>query len=499
MRIQNFRLLASVTVAGLLYAGAGPVPKAFARGTPDSFADLAAAALPSVVNISATETLKAGQSVDDDDSDGQSQSPSLDQMFKDYLQKQLQQNQQGSQGGSQQQDTTPRKAESLGSGFIIDPSGIIVTNNHVVAGADEVTVTLQDNTTLPAVVLGTDARMDLAVLKVKPAKPLPALKFGDSDKERVGDWVMAIGNPYGLGGTVTSGIVSAEGRDINQGPYDDFIQTDAPINKGNSGGPLFNMQGEVIGINSAIYSPSGGSVGLGFSIPSNMARQVVAQLREYGKAKRGWLGVKIQEVTQDIADSVGLATPSGAMVASVDAGGPAALAHLHSGDIILKFDNQDVKDERTFPRLVAATDVGKMVALSVWRDGKEQTLEAVLRPLPDDTAVLAAVVKPAADPSVALAGLGLKISPMSDDLRGKYMLADDQKGVVVTNVTDDGLGDQRGLKVGEVIVELQQQPVNSPQDVQAGLAAARKANRKSVLILVQGDDGLRWVPVPVKG
>jgi len=512
--MRKYRSLASlVTYASLIAtvpASLGVVTlavsaPAMAHGAPDSFADLAANALPAVVNISSSETLKPGQTGDDDDDGGDqgSQAPSLDQMFKDYMQRQLQQNQQGApkDNGGLPGDNTPRKAESLGSGFVIDPSGIIVTNNHVIAGADEVTVTLQDNTTLKAKVLGTDDRMDLAVLKVTPAKPLPALKFGDSDKERVGDWVMAIGNPYGLGGTVTAGIVSAAGRDINQGPYDDFIQTDAAINRGNSGGPLFNMAGEVIGINSAIYSPSGGSIGLGFSIPSNMAREVVDQLRDYGKVRRGWLGVKIQEVSADIADSVGLPSATGAMIAGIDDDGPAQQAKLQNGDIILKFDNQDVKDMRTLPRLVAATQVGKTVAIEVWRNGKEQTLEAVLQALPDDGVKLAAA-KPApavADPSVALVGLGLKVAPLSDDLRDKYMLATDQKGVVVTSVTGDGLADQRGLKVGEVIVEVQQEPVNSPQDVQDKLAMANKEKRKSVLILVEGMDGLRWVPVPAKG
>jgi len=496
-------LRASLSVAMLSYAAVlSSASTAYARGTPDSFADLAAAELPAVVNISSTETLKPGDTGDDDDDQDQdqSQTPSLDQLFKDYLQHQLEQNGQ-SQGNSGQQgeDNTPRKAESVGSGFVIDPSGIIVTNNHVIAGADQVTVTLQDNTTLKAEVIGTDDKMDLAVLRVRPTKPLPSLKFGDSDKERVGDWVMAVGNPYALGGTVTAGIVSAIGRDINQGPYDDFIQTDAAINRGNSGGPLFNMAGEVVGINTEIYSPSGGSIGLGFSIPSNLAREIVEQLREHGKVERGWLGVNIQDVTPDIAAAVGLPEASGAMVAGVDAGGPAAFAHVHSGDIILKFDNQDVKDERALPRLVAATGVGKTVAITVWRDGKLQTLEAVLRELPDDSVKLAAATPPPPappDPSVALAGLGLKIAPLSQNLRGKYMISDDQKGVVVTDITGDGLADQRGLKVGEVIVEVQQEPVNSPKDVEEKLAAARKENRKSVLILVQGEDGLRWVPVP---
>ena len=473
---------------------------AMAHGAPDSFAPLAASALPAVVNISSIETLKPGQVAQNDDD--QDQTPSLDQMFRNYLQ-QLQQGQQSPDGAQPDQGTSgPRKTESLGSGFIIDPSGIIVTNNHVVAGADEVTVTLQDNTTLKAQVLGTDKRMDLAVLRVHPKKPLPALHFGDSDKARVGDWVMAIGNPYGLGGTVTAGIVSAEGRDINQGPYDDFIQTDAAINRGNSGGPLFNMAGEVIGINTAIYSPTGGSIGLGFSIPSNLARQVVAQLQQYGTVKRGWLGIKIQEVTPDIADTLGLPAPQGAMIAEIDNNGPAQQAHLHNGDVILRFDNQDVKDMRSLPRLVAATNVGKNVSLGVWRDGRLINLQAVLGELPDSNIQLASAAKPpppAADHSVALDAVGVKVAAITDDLRSKYNITANQKGVVVTNVTSNGVGDQRGLKPGEVIVEVQQQPVNSPKDVQDKLADARKQNRKSVLILVQNQDGLRWVPIPAKG
>ncbi len=236
--------------------------------------------------------------------------------------------------------------QSLGSGFIIDASGLVVTNNHVIDGADEITVTLQDNTSLKAKVLGRDETGDIALLQVKPDKPLPAVQFGDSDTSRVGDWVLAIGNPFGLGGTVTAGIVSARGRDIRQGPYDDFIQTDAAINRGNSGGPLFNMDGQVIGMNTAIYSPSGGSIGIGFSIPSNMVKTVVAQLKDFGHPRRGWLGVRIQQVTPDIAESLGLKDASGAMVAGVNDGGPADKAKIHNGDIILKFNGQDVKEMR---------------------------------------------------------------------------------------------------------------------------------------------------------
>ena len=266
----------------------------------------------------------------------------------------------------------------------------MVTNNHVIEGADEVSVTLQDNTTLKAEIVGRDESGDLALLKVKSDKPLPTVDFGDSSQSRVGDWVLAIGNPFGLGGTVTAGIVSARGRDIHQGQYDDFIQTDAAINRGNSGGPLFNMDGQVIGINTAIFSPSGGSIGIGFSIPSNMAKIIVAQLKQYGHARRGWLGVKIQQVTPDIAESLGLKDASGAMVAGVTDGGPAEKAKIRSGDIILKFDGQDVKEMHNLPRIVADSDVGKEVPVVLWRDGKEVTVQTVLAERPADAQLAAA-------------------------------------------------------------------------------------------------------------
>ena len=277
-----------------------------------------------------------------------------------------------------------RRAQSLGSGFIVDPAGYVVTNNHVIEGADEVSVTLQDNTVLKAEIVGRDESGDIALLKVKTDKPLTTVDFGDSAQSRVGDWVLAIGNPFGLGGTVTAGIVSARGRDIHQGQYDDFIQTDAAINRGNSGGPLFNMDGQVIGINTAIFSPSGGSIGIGFSIPSNMAKNIVAQLKEYGHPRRGWLGVKIQQVTPEIAESLGLKDANGAMVAGVTDGGPAEKAKIRGGDIILKFDGQDVKEMHTLPRIVADAEVGKEVPVVLWRDGKEVTVQTVLAERPAD-------------------------------------------------------------------------------------------------------------------
>jgi serine protease Do len=312
----------------------------------------------------------------------------------------------------------------------------------------------------------------------------------------VGDWVLAIGNPFGLGGSVTAGIVSARGRDIQQGPYDNFIQTDAAINRGNSGGPLFNMDGEVIGINTAIYSPSGGSIGIGFSIPSDLAKTVVAQLRDFGRAKRGWLGVKIQQVSPDIAESMGLKEASGALVASVEDGGPAAVANLRGGDIILKFDGQDIKEMRTLPRIVAETVIGREVPVTVWRDGRELTLTAKVGELPDDQKLAStAPDKPAPAQPTELTGLGLSLAPITPDARERYQLGQDQKGVLITDVAAGSPAADRGIKPGDVIVEVQQQEVNTPAEVVDRVARVRKTDRRSVLMLIQGQDGPRWVPL----
>ncbi|HET6306538.1 MAG TPA: DegQ family serine endoprotease, partial [Rhodopila sp.] len=463
-----------------------------------SFADLAAKLLPAVVNVSSTQTITA--------KNAPGMGPEMpmfppgspfEQFFKDFMNR----NRPGGGGGGGSDDNTPppaaRRAQSLGSGFIIDPAGYVVTNNHVIEGADEVSVTLQDGTTLKATIVGRDESGDLALLKVKSDKPLPTVDFGDSSASRVGDWVLAIGNPFGLGGTVTAGIVSARGRDIHQGQYDDFIQTDAAINRGNSGGPLFNMDGQVIGINTAIFSPSGGSIGIGFSIPSNMAKITISQLRQFGHARRGWLGVRIQQVTPDIADSLGLKDATGAMVAGVTDNGPAEKAKIHSGDIILKFGGQDVKDMHNLPRIVADADVGKEVPVVLWRDGKEVTVQAVLSERPSDEQLAAADPTKPADLSkpTDIAGLGLKIAPVSQDLKDKFQLQDGQKGVVITDVAPNTPAADRGLKPGDVIMEVQQGEVASPADVQKQVDAARKADRKFVLMLIQREGGVQYVPL----
>ncbi len=474
------------------------VPAAQARSAPESFADLAAKLLPAVVNISTSQTAVArGERGAPDMPQFPPGSP-LDRFFRDFMERNRPP---GAPPGATpsprgERNAPARRSQSLGSGFIIDPSGIVITNNHVIDGADEISVTMHDGVVLKATLIGKDERTDIAVLKVTADKPLPAVPFGDSDTARVGDWVLAIGNPFGLGGTVTAGIVSARGRDIQQGPYDNFIQTDAAINKGNSGGPLFNMAGEVVGINTAIYSPTGGSVGVGFSIPANLAKNVVAQLRDFGRARRGWLGVRIQQVTPDIAESVGLKEPVGAMIAGVTDGGPAEGAKLRNGDIITKFNGQDVRDMRSLPRIVADTEIGKQVPVVVWRDGEEVTLQAKVGELPDDQRVAAAPAdKPAPAQPTELSGLGLRLSPITPEARERFRLNADQKGVLITDVLDGTPAGDKGLKPGDVIIEVQQEEVKTPADVQDRVEKVRKANRRSVLMLVQTSDGLQWVPL----
>ena len=395
---MRLRILRAALLASALALPAA-IPHALRAATPESFADLAASVSPAVVNISSSsapqQRADRGPSTPDAGPPG---SP-FEQFFRDFLDRNRPGQAPGQRRGPQQGPEGGGGGTSVGSGFIIDPAGYIVTNNHVIEGGDELTVTLADNTVLKAKLVGKDEKVDLALLKVESDKPLPAVAFGDSDRSRVGDWVLAIGNPFGLGGTVTAGIVSARGRDIRQSAYDDFIQTDAAINRGNSGGPLFNMKGEVVGINTAIYSQSGGSVGVGFSVPANLASPVINQLREFGRARRGFLGVSIQPVTPDIAESLGLKEPAGALVGRVNDGGPADAAGIKGGDVILKFNGQDLKDVRTLQRVVADTPIGRSVPVILWRDGRSVTVQAAVGELPDDIQQARAVVPDKPKPS----------------------------------------------------------------------------------------------------
>jgi serine protease Do len=467
--------------------------RANAPGAPAAgFADLAERLLPSVVNISTTQTVRQERTPGQRRPDAPQFPPGspFEEFFRDFFER-------GGRGG---QDQAPRRAQSLGSGFIIDPSGIVVTNNHVIAEADEIKVTLQDNTELPAKLLGRDAKTDLAVLKVTTSRPLPALSFGNSDQMRIGDWVLAIGNPFGLGGTVTVGILSARARDINTGPYDDFLQTDAAINRGNSGGPLFNMAGEVVGINTAIYSPTGGSIGIGFAVPSSLASPIVAQLREFGRTRRGWLGVNIQTVTDEIAESLGLSKARGALVARVTEKGPAEKAGIQSGDVILRFDGKDVTDMRRLPRIVAETAVGKSVRVEVWRRNQAIILDAMLGELEETEQQAAAPQRQRQQPAApaTVDALGMQLSVMTPELRERFQIPAASKGVVVTKVDEGSTAGERGLRVGDVIVEVAQQEVGQPGQVLEKVQEARRANRRSVLIMVERAGEQRFVGLPVE-
>jgi len=454
-----------------------------------SFADLAERLLPAVVNISTTQTIRPDRN--------QRRGPDIPQFppgspFEEFFREFF---------DRQRPDAPPRRAQSLGSGFIIDEAGYIVTNNHVIADADEIKVTMQDNTQLSAKVVGRDAKTDLALLKVDSPKPLPFVKFGNSDEARVGDWVIAIGNPFGLGGSVTAGIISARQRDINAGPYDDFIQTDASINRGNSGGPLFNLAGEVIGINTAIYSPSGGSVGIGFAIPSALAKPVLEQLREFGRARRGWLGVNIQTVTEEIADSLGLDKPRGALVARVTEKGPAEQAKIEPGDVILKFDGREVTEMRRLPRMVAETPVGKTVPVVIWRKGKEMTVQVKIGEL-EDTEQMAAAAPggdrtPSGPPASTVETLGMSLATLTPELRERYEIDEKTKGVVITKVDEGSPAAERGLRPGEVIVEVNQEPVSSPQQVVDKVKEAKSQGRRGVLVMVDRQGEQRFVGLSV--
>ncbi|HET9534560.1 MAG TPA: DegQ family serine endoprotease [Mesorhizobium sp.] len=480
---------------------AAPVPQTPAPGAlpapsqgPASVADLAEGLLESVVNISTSQTIKGTEGP------GAVPMPQLPEgsPFQDFFDDFFKDRGGEGQGGSQ-------KVQSLGSGFVVDAEqGIVVTNNHVIADADEIEVNFSDGSKLKAELIGKDTKTDIAVLKVDPKlKKLKAVKFGDSTVMRIGDWVMAIGNPFGLGGTVTVGIVSARNRDINSGPYDDFIQTDAAINRGNSGGPLFNMYGEVIGINTAIISPSGGSIGIGFSIPSQLAVGVVDQLREFGETRRGWLGVRIQPVTDEIAESLGMDNAKGALVAGVIKGGPVDNGSILPGDVIVKFDGKDVRDMRDLPRVVAESPVGKAVDVVVVRKGVEQTVKVTLGRLEDGEKLAATEEgKPEEttqdkDSAVSTATvLGMTIAELNEVTRKNFEISSDVSGVAITEVAPDSAAAERGIQPGEVITEIAQESVSSPKDVMDRIAALKEQGRKNALLMLASKTGeLRFVTV----
>ena len=447
---------------------------------PGSFADLAAQLKPAVVNVSTTQSV--GPSVNSRSQRPQAPPGSpFEEFFKDFFD--------GQEGGGQ---TPRRRAQSLGSGFIVDKSGIVVTNYHVIAEADEITVILDDNTSYPAELIGRDQKTDLAVLRLKTEADLPAVPWGDSEASRVGDWVLAIGNPFGLGGSVTAGIISARGRNINAGPYDNFIQTDASINRGNSGGPMFNLDGEVVGINTAIFSPSGGSVGIGFAIPANLAKRVVQQLIDFGRTKRGWLGVQIQTVNDEIAESLGLDKPRGALVSKVNEQGPADTGGIVAGDVILEFAGLDVEEMRSLPRIVADTAIGETVNVVVWRKGSEKKLRVKVGELEEVQEVALTPKAPTPERSEVL---GMSLSSLTLGARSEFKLGDDSKGVVVTGVASDSTSAERGIRPGDLIVKVNQDPVSSPREVVDKIKGVQDSGRRSVLLLVERAGDLRFVAV----
>ncbi len=461
---------------------AGPPVAVRAQG-PASVADVAAPLLDAVVNISTTQKSKDGKAfVPPKLPEG---SP-FEDLFKDFLDR-------------QQRDAPSdgKRVQSLGSGFVIDPAGVIITNNHVIEDGDDITVNFTDGTKLKAELVGHDPKTDIAVLRVKPDKPLKAVAFGDSGTIRVGDWVMAIGNPFGLGGTVTVGIVSARNRNINSGPYDDFIQTDAAINRGNSGGPLFDMTGKVIGINTAIISPSGGSIGIGFAIPSNAARRVVEQLVQFGETRRGWIGVRIQPVTPDIAESLGLKEAKGVLIAGVTEGGPAAAAGIKVGDVVTAFDGRPVADPRELAKMVADAGISASVPVTLRRDGKDVVVTIALGRLEESgDEDKPAEKKPAAPPVAELKILGMSLAGLTPDLRTRFSVADDVKGVVVTEVASGSAAADKRVQPGDVIVEVAQEAVSTPADVEKRVKELKEQGRRSILLLLANPAGeVRFVAV----
>jgi serine protease Do len=493
MEREILRMLAPLRAVAAALLLVGWSASAEATG-PESVASLAEKLLPMVVNISTTQK---------PDSATQVPIPDLPEgsPFKDFFDEFFEKQQR--EGG----EPPPRRMSSLGSGFVVDPTGFVVTNNHVIEGAEEIEVNFPDGRNLKATVIGRDSKTDLAVLKVEPDQPLASAVFGDSDALRVGDWVLAIGNPFGLGGSVTLGIVSARNRDISAGPYDDFIQTDAAINRGNSGGPLFNMQGEVVGINTAIISPSGGSIGIGFSVPANTARGIITQLKDFGETRRGWLGVKIQTVTPDIAEGLGLAKPQGALVADVTAAGPAEKSGIRAGDVIISFNGKPIREMRDLPRLVAETTVGTSVDVIVQRKSEQKTLKVAVGRLEEAEKAAAQLAAATPDPSSPEAQstevLGMKLAMLDSNLRQQFKIASHIEGVVVVEVDPESRAakDNR-IEPGDVITEADQREARVPKDIADRAKELEGRGKNSMLVLIsksaqQGE--LRFIALKLKG
>ncbi len=468
-------LATGLGTVGVSQAHTGDHDSQVSVSNPHSMADIIERVQPSVVNIVATRSASHAARL-----------RGMDPRMEDMLRRFFGPGRTPAQPG---QDEPMQSASALGSGFIIDSEGYVVTNNHVIEDAEQVQVVLEDGTTLPARIVGTDPRSDLAVLKVESDKNLPAVSFGDSDSVRVGEWVVAIGNPFGLGGTATAGIVSARGRDIQSGPYDDYLQIDAPINKGNSGGPVFDTQGRVIGINTAIFSPNGGSVGIGFAIPAAQAKTTVQQIIEDGHVTRGWLGVQIQPVTEEIQASLGLEETRGALVSDVTEDSPADRSGLEVTDVILAFDGKEITDTRELVRLVAKTRPDRKVPVSVWREGKKRNIDVKIGILKDPEQEIVASNLPSSETGK----LGLKIAPLDEQSRERLRLDESVEGALVTGVAPNSPAARQGLRPGDVIMRIGQSRVDSPQSLSDAVESAGKNGDESVLALVRRGESQRFV------
>ncbi len=481
-RLFTQRLFVGVALSFAVIVSTAFTP-AMARAMPGSFADLVEEVSPAVVNISTTSHVRGRAGPGLQFPPG---SP-FEDFFEDFFGQRSPGSQQGEEG-----EAPERKITSLGSGFVIDAKGIVVTNNHVIADADEIMVIFPDGKELKAEVIGRDPKTDIALLKVDPkGKALKAVRWGSSDKARVGDWVVAIGNPLGLGGSVTAGIISARNRDINAGPYDDFIQTDAPINRGNSGGPLFDLEGNVIGVNTAIISPNGGSIGIGFAVPSDLAKEITQQLLEHGETRRGWLGVRIQEVTDDIAEGLSMGEARGALVAEVNEGGPSDEAGIKIEDVILSFDGRQIEEMRDLPRIVADTPIGKKVQVVVWRDGKRKTLRVKVGRLEEGEVRAGDEDAPKKDEPADTAEnvFGMTLEALTDRQRERYELDEDQGGVIVTRVKRGSAAAERGLQPGILVIKVAGKRVQQPEDVVKRIKDLREKDMPVALFLVRTPRG----------
>jgi serine protease Do len=467
-------------------AAVAPVDQNISSATvqiaPPSFANLIEAVKPAVVSIASSQTMPEGASRFGQQFDLPEGSP-----FKKFFEEHFK---------GQVPEGMPRpERQAMGSGFIVDPEGYVVTNNHVVANAGEITVILHDGSSHKAEVKGRDPKTDLALLKIEAPEELAYVRFGDSDKARVGDWVVAVGNPFGLGGSVSAGVISARGRDIQSGPYDDYLQIDAPINRGNSGGPLFDANGKVVGINTAIFSPSGGSVGIGFAIPATLAEPVIAELKRDGRVERGWLGVHIQSISEDIAETLGMEEDEGALISQVEPDSPAALAGLKTGDVIIAFGDKEVEDARALPRMVAVTDKGDKVNVTIWRDGEQESLEVTLGSLPSEEKVAMTEPLEADDDTPKL---GVTLSALSKEAREHFKLSDDEVGVLIVDVAGNSPAAKHGLKRGDIISRIGQTEVTNPEEVVSEVKRIAAEEHKTVLLLIKRDGVSRFVAVPLE-